>query len=424
MKTRHYAIPNSQNVVRQTLANGITVIVYPVPYVRSVSLVGSFCGGMVFDAPDLPGQAALTASMLMRGTQRQSFDALHTLLEDTGADLGFGASMSSVSFDGKGLAEDLPLLLDLLSECLRLPIFPDDELERLRTQTITALRYAEQDPRSRIGRALRQRIYAPEHPFYRPGAGTLESIPRVTAQQLRDFHALHYGPREMIVTLVGHVDPAQAIEQVRARLEDWQNPAQPARPALPPMHGPQRPGREEIRLPGKTESLLVLGTLGPAEDAADLVAARLANSVLGEFGMMGRLGLRIREDAGLAYYASSHIEVRPGAGLWLIEAGVAPEHVEQTLAMALEEVHRMIEEEISDDDLADNQAQFTGRLPLSLESPGGVAVQLHAMERLNLSMDYLLNFSGIVQALRKADVLAAARRYLKPEQFVTVIAGP
>ncbi|MCY4146513.1 MAG: insulinase family protein, partial [Chloroflexi bacterium] len=182
--------------------------------------------------------------------------------------------------------------------------------------------------------------------------------------------------------------------------------------------------RQDVFVAGKTQSDICMGSIGPARRADDYLAAQLANSVLGEFGMMGRIGKSVREQQGLAYYAFSRLGGGHGPDPWTISAGVNPEHVERAIASIHREVERLASEPVSKDDLADNQSYFTGRMPLQLESNEGIASRIHSMESFGLGLDYLANYAELVKDIDRGDLLAAARHYLRADGMVVAVAGP
>ncbi|PJF33884.1 MAG: insulinase family protein, partial [Candidatus Thermofonsia Clade 1 bacterium] len=125
---------------------------------------------------------------------------------------------------------------------------------------------------------------------------------------------------------------------------------------------------------------IVIGWIGPSRFAPDFQAANLANNILGVFGMMGRLGATVREAQGLAYYAYSTVRGGHGPTPWTAAAGVNPKNVQRAIASILNEIQRLTSELVSEEELADNKANFTGSLPLSLETNEGVAAAILNME--------------------------------------------
>jgi zinc protease len=424
MSSSNTSLPGPDTIARVVLDNGVTVLVYENHAAQSVVIGGSLRAGSLYDTPETSGLASMTAGGLMRGTHSRDFDAIHTALEDIGADLDFGAGMHVASFNGKALAEDLPLLVDILSDALRNPAFPAAQIERMRGEIITGMQYRQHDTRYRASRAFRENLYPPEHPYHYSGRGSLQTVPELKVEDLQAFHAKQYGPQGMIIVIVGAVKAAQAVDVVRGRLSDWHNPAQSPARTLPDLPLPAEIRRASVNIPGKSQSDIVMGVVGPTRSTADYRAATIANSILGQFGMMGRIGAEVRERLGLAYYAYSSVEGGQGPGAWNVSAGVNPANVQLAVDSIVMEIRRLISEPVSDEDLADNKSYFTGHLPLQLESNEGIASSLLNIETYQLGLDYLLNISQEINALTKDDLLAAAQHYWNPDAFVLSVAGP
>lgn len=423
MGSQNFAMPHAGNIVQKTFANGLTVLVYENFNASSVVVNGSLHAGSVYEPLELVGLASMTANGLTRGTTTRDFDAFHSTLEDIGADLSFGASKFRVTFDGRALAEDLPVLLDVLADALHNPTFPAAEVDEERTMRLTELNYAQQNTRFMASRIFREALYPVQHPYHHFTYGALETLPKITPEAMRRFHAQHYGPRGMLLVIVGAVKAEDALNIAAQKFADWDNPQQGAIPQLPPITAPDDIKQVTRLIPGKTQTDIVLGTLGPARKSQDYLAASLANSILGEFGMMGRIGDVIRERLGLAYYAYSRLEAGHGPGTWQVVIGVAPEDIATALDNAREQIRRFVDEGISADELADNQSYFTGRLPLQLENNGGLAAIIHDLKRYDYGLDYLLHYRDAVYNITRADVQEAAQRYLNPDKIIIALAG-
>ena len=417
-------IPGPDDIARRELPNGIVVLARENFTAQSVVVAGSLPAGSLFDPPGADGLASFTSSAMMFGTQNRSFDDLHETLEGIGADFDFSAGVHTCGFGGKALAEDLPVLLDIMQDALRHPTFPPEHVERLRGQYITGMQIRMHDTRYRAGRAFREMAYPDAHPYRRSSSGTLDTLPTITRDMLVDFHARHYGPRSMIITVVGAVQADAALDAVEAAIGGWQNPDQPDVPALPPVPALTGVQQAHIPLPDKTQADIHLGVPGPTRHDPDFHAARLVNSVLGLFGMMGRLGKNVREAQGLAYYSYSLVEGQDGPGPWRVMAGVNPANVQQAVDSILHEIERITQEPVSETDLSDNKANFTGQLPLQLESNEGVASAILRMERYDLGLDYLRTYTDVINALTADDLLRAAQTYFKPGAYALAVAGP
>lgn len=420
----NYDLPNSETITRMTMDNGITVLVYENHSAPTVVVNGSLDAGSIYENPGRNGLASMTAAALMRGTHQRDFDALYAELEGMGADLDFTCGVNQVNFSGKALAEDLSALIDITADVIRNPVFPDDQVERLRGERLTGLRYLLQDSRFQAGRIFRQTLYPEDHAYHYSVRGTLVSVPTLTTEELREFHRTYYGPRDMILVVVGDVQPVDVVNTVSEAFADWDNLQKPPKAVLAQIDPPITTQQVKVAIADKSQTNLVLGTLGPERLAPDFQAANLANSILGVFGMMGRVGDVVREREGLAYYAGSRLSGGFGQGAWSISAGVDPVNVQRTVDLIVDEIRQITSEPVSADDLADNQAYFTGHLPLQLEHNHGIAATLHFMENFGLGMNYLLTYHDQIYSLTPDDLLAAAQRYLNPDALVIATAGP
>ena len=418
------SIPNASNISRVQLENGITLLVYENPAVRSVNMMGSIHAGSIYERPNKSGLASFAALALMTGTASRSFDEIHSGLEDIGAEFGIRGYVHKIGLYGKALAEDLPRLLDIANDALRRPVFPEEHIERLRGERLTWLQYSSFNTRYRAAKAMREALYPDTHPYHYGTYGTEAATANISREDLVRYRAAHFGPRGMILVIVGAVKAEEVIQQVMEQFGDWQNPHQPAVPAVAEPGESAGSRRQFVFVPGKTQSDIKMGAVGPSRYAADYLPAQLANSVLGEFGMMGRIGKNVREQRGLAYYAFSQLGGGHGPDPWAISAGVNPDNVELAVDSIMEEIERLISETVSDDDIADNQSYFTGRLPLRLESNEGIAAHIHGMESYHLGLDYLADYKDKIYRITKEDMLAAAQNYLKPAEMVIAVAGP
>ena len=228
MTDRGASIPNSSNIARAELENGITLLVYENPAVQSVNLMGSFHAGSIYETPEKSGLASLAAGALMTGTTARDFDAIHGALEDIGADLGFRGHIHKAGLSGKALAEDLSLLLEVAAEALRQPVFPAEHVERLRGERLTWLQYSSFDTRYRAAKRCARRCIRRRILITTAHTATKIPSPGSASKTYRSFHAAHFGPRGMILVIVGAIAAADAIKLATDAFGDWRNPAQPA----------------------------------------------------------------------------------------------------------------------------------------------------------------------------------------------------
>ena len=417
-----HSLPGPENIHREVLPNGITVLSRANFNSPSVVVSGYFVSGSIFEADEKLGLADFMCSILMRGSQKRSMQELYDALESVGAGFGYDSGTRSSSFSGRALAEDLPLLLGIFAETIQYPAFQTEQVERLRTQLLTGLALRAQDTSDMAGLIFDEMLFD-GHPYGRPDDGWPETVQSITRKDLKDFHRRTVGPRGLVIAIVGAVEPKRAVEAVHRALGGWKNPAQQALPVVPPIEALKKSKVKHLKIEGKSQTDLVIGTTGPRRRDPDFLAASLGNSVLGQFGMGGRIGEAVREKAGLAYFAYSSLGAGYEVGTWDVSAGVNPKNVRKATDLILRELSAFVKRGVKAAELKDSQDNFVGRLPLSLESNSGVAGALLNMERYELGFDYLQRYAGLVRRVTLDEVRMAAETHIDPARLVLASAG-
>lgn len=418
-----HSLPGPDNITRVELDNGIVVLTRENFFSQSVAMQGYVRSGSLYDSPEKLGTSEFTAALMMRGTQTRAFDDIFEAQESVGARLAISSGTHLSALNGYCLAEDLPSQLNLLADLLREPLFEPDEMEKLRNQFLAGLALRAQSTGAVAEINFDAMMYR-EHPYARPDDGYPETVAAITREDLFRHHAKTYGPKGMVICLVGAVKADQAVAWVQRALGDWQNPEQLDPIVLPEVTDLTKPARKHVVLPGKTQTDLLMGVLAMKRKDPEFYPALLANSVLGQFGMMGRLGEQVRERHGLAYYVSSGLGASNARGTWDISAGVNPKDLEKTINLIHKVIAELLSTGITEDELRDNQDAFVGRLPLSLESNRGVAKAVLDLERKKLNYDYYYNFEDMIRAITREQVTEAARKYLGTENYVVSTCGP
>ena len=416
------SLPGPDDVLRRVLPNGVTVLARENWSAPSVVVEGYLVVGNLDEPANSPGLASFTASMLSRGTQHRSFTEVNEIIEGVGASIGFSPDRHITNFSTKSLAEDLDLVLSILADELRAPSFPTEYIERVRGMRFTALAERENDTRQMAGRTFRELMFG-DHPLGRDMLGTRESLAAIKRDRLVEFYETFYRPKGMVVTVVGAVRAEDAVRKIEAAFGDWQS-ERPARAPLDPVVRIDGIRRRKVVMPEKTQSDFIVGWPGMRRLDPDFDAARVANTVLGVFGMMGRLGANVRERQGMAYYAYSRLSGDREPGTWVAVAGVNPANVERARLAMLDEVKRMQDELVPEAELEDCKHYLTGSLPLQLETNDGVASLLADIEWHNLGLDYLERYPKIIRSVSAEEIRQVARKYLDTTSYVLALAGP
>jgi zinc protease len=412
-----------ETVTRVQLKNGVTVLVYENHASPAVIVRGHLRAGSLFDPADQPGLAVFTADMLEEGTKNRSSQQIAEQTESVGASVGFGAGVHLVGFSAKGLSEDVPLLLDILGDILLHPAFPSGKMEQVRGELLTSLHEREDSTQAMAGLAWRKLAY-PGHPYGRDSLGSTTSINAIKRKDLVAFYAQTYRPEGMEFAIVGDIQAKKAVALVEKHFGHWHVKGNPPAFTISPAKPLKRVQTKHVRMKTKIRSDIVMGAPALARTHPDFLEAEMADVILGEFGMMGRLGDNVRDRLGLAYYARSQLEAAPGPGAWMAYAGINPQNVQKADEAMLYEMNRHKAEPVSAAELDDAKAYITGSQPLRLESNDGIAAALLDMQFYGLGLDHLQKLPDRIAAITPAQVQAAAQKYLNTETYALVVAGP
>lgn len=423
VESRPQAWPGPETVVQHRLSNGLAVYIYQNPTVPAVVIDGALRAGSVDEPLELSGLAALTAGMLRRGTRTHSFEALNEMIDAVGAAIELGGGRHAIDLYANCLSEDLDLVTGLLADMLCHPAFPGAEFDRLKAQTLTHIRERENDTRSMASLTFRRLLYGEGHPYSRPVIGEADTVNRITLEDVHQFYRCRVGPEHGHLVVVGDVDPDAVIARLEETLGGWTGAPAPEQhlPPVPPLNAARS---HHVDLPDKRQTDIVLGWLGIPRRHPDWTPMVVANTVLGRFGMGGRLGTRVREKQGMAYYAYGNVDGNFGPGAWTAIAGVAPENVGRAVESMLAEVRRLQEEPVPAEELADSQEFLIGSMPLRLETNHGIASVLSDIVWFDLGLDYLRTLEERVRSVTPAAVQRVAQAYLNPQVYALATAGP
>lgn len=422
---QHPTVPiTPEFVTRQRLGNGATALVRENRANPSVTIRGFLRAGAQSDPAGREGLAIFTASMLTRGTVTHTSENLALELDSLGASLSVRADIEGASFAVRCLAEDVSRLLDLLAEVLVHPTFPPAEVEKQRAKIITAIRESQHDTRVAAEKAFRAAAYPAGHPHHRIPDGEEETIEAIAQADLAAFHRRWYQPEGAVVTVVGDVSAPRVLTHLEAAVGGWQGGAPPAPTAVPSVGPATSVQRRTVALPGKTQADIVLGVPGFSRTSPEYYAGMMADLILGRLGLMGRLGSKVRDEEGLAYYVYSQAQAGFIAGPWTVRAGVNPRNLDKAIDGILREIEGLKREPVRDGELDDAQEYVIGSLAVRLETDAGIALALLEIELFDLGLDYLLRFPAVIRAVTPDEIKAVATRYFAPHGYTVSAAIP
>ncbi len=406
---------------RQVLDGGVTLLVASRRALPIVTVKVSVRAGSLWEPEGRAGLANLTASLLTRGTATRTAAQIDEEADFIGASLSSWAGRDSSELELTLLKKDLPTGLELLADALLRPEFPDREIARKVGEFKAALRKRQEDP-GEVAREAFDGLVFGSHPYGRSLEGTDASLSAITRDDVLRFYRAHYSPERTMITVVGDVEPKEVAERFRTLLRDWPRGGGTAGETAEPKPLPEKVLVKKIDR-GVTQANIVLGHQGVKRDNPDYYALTVMNYILGGGGFSSRLVEQIREREGWAYDVSSSFSPGLERGSFQVVLQTKNETAGPAVREVLRELRRIIDQEVTDQELADAKAYLTGSFPLRLDTNRKLADLISTVEYYKLGLDYADRYPTLINAVTRADVLRVARAYLRPDRYVLVVVG-
>jgi len=410
----------SPPVVRQTLGSGARVQVSPQPSVPMVIVDVLVDAGSRLDPPGKEGLANLTADLLTEGAGKRTAEQIHEAADFIGASLASQAGEDLAYANVKVVRKDLDQGLDLLLDCLLRPTFANAEIERRKTAILASIRASEDSPGTLADRAFDKQLFGPSS-YGHPVEGWPATVKKLTRKDVLDFYQRYYTPERSIVTVVGDVRPVEVIAALEQRLQAWKGSGK--EPSSRPSPVPAAPTVLVIDKP-LTQANIVLGHAGVARDNPDWYALTVMNHILGGGAFSSRLFSSVRTKGGLAYSINSGFSATKEPGAFKVGMQTKGESAQEAVAKVREEIARMRETTVSEQELSDAKQYLTGSFPMKFDSNAKIAGLLAQIEFFGLGNDYLDTYKDRIDAVTAADVQRVAQKYLSPDDLILVVVGP
>lgn len=403
------------------LPNGLSVLVIERHKLPTVAFSLWIKTGALADPKNLPGLASFTADMLREGTKSRSSAQIATEVDALGAslnaDASFGSSYSVVS--ASGLAPDSDKILDLMSDSVLNPTFPQDELDKYKQRRLADLE-AERSQPAFLGREKFQQVLYRDFPAA-VVSPTVDAIKAATTDDLRRFHDAYYVPNNAILGVVGDVTPAGIVELIRKHFDGWKDQAvnAPSLPSLPP------PAPSRIYLvdrPGSVQADLTLGDYAVTRSDPDFIPLTVANRVLGG-GPAARLFLNLREVHGYTYGAYSRFQAGVYRGAFAASTQVRNAVTDGSMHELMAELKRIRDEKVPDGELAEARRSIVASFALSLEQPNELLGRALTAEYYGLPEDYWDHYPVEVSRVSADQVQEMARKYIDLDHLQVVCVG-
>lgn len=404
---------------REVLPNGIVLLVAERPAVPIVAVRVLMRAGSVHDPTDRGGLANLTGAVVTRGTAKRTGPELDSAIEFVGGSVEAGAGRDTLTVSMTTQKKDMTLGLDLVSEVVLTPAFPEAEVTRKVSEIQAAIKRSEEDPGTVAARALGKLVFQ-GHPYGRPVEGTRESLGKLTRDDVVKFYREYARPDTTVIAVVGAVTVDEARREIMARFGSWARPSTPL-PTVP-LATVSATGREETVTRELTQATIMFGRQAILQTDPDYFPLAVASYVLGG-GSASRLYTRVREESGLAYSVYSWVSPWRNGASFAVSAQTRTAEVPKVVAMIREELTRMGREPVADRELALAKQYLIGSFPLRLDTSGKVADFLVAVEDRGLGLDYADRYKERIGKVTAADVQRVAAKFFGPAAFDLVVVG-
>jgi zinc protease len=424
LKPTEIGLRRSLAVHSHTLGNGFKVLLVENPSLPTVSITASVLAGARYDPESKAGLAIMVSRLLDEGTQNRTSLEIADAIESVGGAIETDGSFERIIATAGVLNKDVDLGLELLSDLLIRPIFPQDFVDKEIERTLAEITSAKDRPQVLAGWAFNELVYQ-DHPLHRPSHGYPQTVEGLTRDDLLQFHRQYFVPNNVILSIVGDFKIGELLPKVEKAFGSWEN-----RPIAFPTYPPpvKQVGKRVrfITMPAQQLNIY-LGHLGVTRTNPDYYALQVLDTILGGgAGFTARIPQRLRDELGLAYTTFARITMTAGLdpGRFIAFIGTSPENMNLALDGLLNEIRRIIDEAVTAQELQDAQDYLTGSFVFAFESSPQIARFLVHAEVYGLGFDYIEKYPQYIRAITVEDISRVARKYLDSENYTLVVVGP
>ena len=408
---------------RVVLENGMVVYFLEDHELPLINMTATIRTGSWLDPADKIGLASLTGSVMRTGgggglSSKQVDEELEQFAGDVS--ISIGRQSGSASLDV--LSKDVKRGLQIFEKLIQTPAFEPARVELAKLQAIEGIRRRQDNPGSIVGREFLKLLYGANHPTARESS--IESITRITRDDLVAFHRKTIHPNGMILGITGDFDKSEMLALLRQVFGDWKKGEVPVL-TIPDVSESQM-AKPVVRFVNKdtTQTHLRIGHLSIKENNPDYVALAIANDILGGSSFRSRLFNDVRTKRGLAYSVGSRLNSgMHDQGVWLMRAETKLLSTQEVITRFIANIERMRTELVTDSELAEAKEAYVNSFVFSFASSSAIVGRLIELEYDGLPKDFLQQLRVRVIALTKDEILAAAKKHLNPERLTIVAVG-
>ncbi len=406
--------------VEKTLPNGLRVIVAERPGLPILSAQLVVKSGGEVDPADGAGAMEMLATLLMRGAAKRSAPQLAQAIESLGGAIETGAGWDGTSVKLTIMTAHAGPALEIMRDVVRRPALAEEEVARVRAETLDELRVKLEEP-GVLAKAAAARVIFGDGPYGHLLSGTPQSVARLSRAQLVKLHGTYFRPDNAVLVFAGDLTAEQGFAWAAQFFGDWKNPGTP-RPAVRAAGAPAKPRVIIIDMPNAGQAAVVVGKAAIARKSAEYFPGLVASAVLGG-GYSARLNAEIRVKRGLTYGASSDLGARRWGGAFLTAAQTKNSAGPEVATLMRAEMDRLSADPLPAEELTARTSTLTGEYGRSLETNAGFATRLAGWAVQDVPLGALQTFTNDVLAVKAGDVQKFAREHLRGAETSVVIAG-
>lgn len=407
------------DVSKKKLGNGFRVFHVAHSRLPLVSVEIVFRAGSAHDPSGLPGLAVFTGEMLKGGTNSRSSKQIAEDFEKLGTSLYVWTDYDTTTVTITCLKEHFETMMELLSDIVLYPTFPEDEIEIFRTRELGRLKLEKSDPNWLARKEFATLAYG-SHPYSRYDT-TEESIRKITKKDIEKFHGRAYCASNGFATIVGDVDFEQAHKTVAGFFKKMPK-GKPLKLKKAKIPKADKTKIVIIDRPGSVQTVFKIGAVAIERRSSDYIPMKVANHILGG-SASSRLFLRVREKESNAYSVWSRITRTIAKGTWNVSGSTRTEATAKALASIFDEIEKIGNKKAGGKELDEAISYLTGSFALKIETTGQVAVHVSDMAVFGLPDDYWDVYLNAMGKVTTEEVKSMGITYLDPEKLLVVLVG-
>jgi len=400
------------------LANGLRVVVVERPSLPLLAAELLIRNGAEVDPKDLAGSASMTGSLLTKGTESMSAPEIASAIESLGGSIDSGAHWDGARATVVVMSDKAEPALRILSDVVLHPTFKQEEIDRLKNQTLDGLRVALQQPGS-LAQFVTSRVVFGDGPYGHSHTGTMESVQAIKRDDIVKLYQSYYVPENSALILAGNITLEQGRKYAEQFFGGWKG-GSPPKPDTASSTAEWKPSNIVVDMPEAGQAAVVVARPAIKRNSPDYYSGLVANAALGN-GFVSRLNREIRIKRGLSYGARSSIDARRDVGPFSAMAQTKNESAAEVAGLMQIELKRLHTEPVEGDELKSRQAVLTGGYARNLETNGGFVGKLSSMITYDLPLDTLNKFIPSINAITSADVSAFAAKYFDSPPSLIII---